>query len=159
MVHVVPTSLRDLLAELLDRLGPAKETAQAAAVIGQEFDARLLDAITDAHESRKGDLTQLVDAQIVVRRGSEAATTYAFRHALIQEAAYQSLLRSRRREHHRRIAESLERGVVPGSPTGSPNASPSTTPRPASPTGRSTAGCVRECAPPSVLPTWRRSGS
>jgi class 3 adenylate cyclase/predicted ATPase len=113
LLRVVPTTLRDLLAERLDRLGAAKETAQAAAAIGQEFDARLLAAIADRAEQSAQHLAQLVDAQIVVARGSAMPTTYSFRHALIQEAAYQSLLRSERRKHHRRIAESLERGVVP----------------------------------------------
>ncbi len=113
LLHVVPTTLRDLLAERLDRLGAAKETAQAAAVIGQEFDERLLEAIADRPGKSKLDLVQLVDAQVIVWRGAEMPTTYVFRHALIQEAAYQSLLKSKRREHHRQIAESLERGVVP----------------------------------------------
>ena len=113
LVHVVPTSLRDLLAERLDHLGPAKETAQAAAVIGQEFDVRLLEAIADEPERRRADIGRLLDAEIIVPCGSDVPTGYAFRHALIQEAAYQSLLKSKRREHHRRIAESLERGVVP----------------------------------------------
>jgi predicted ATPase/class 3 adenylate cyclase len=113
LLHVVPTTLRDLLAERLDRLGSARETAQAAAVIGQEFDTRLLDAITARPEQTRQDIEQLIDAQIVVWRGAEMPTTYAFRHALIQEAAYQSLLKSQRRRHHRQLAESLERGVVP----------------------------------------------
>jgi predicted ATPase/class 3 adenylate cyclase len=113
LVHVVPTSLRDLLAERLDHLGPAKETAQAAAVIGQEFDVRLLEAIAGEPERRRADIGRLLDAEIIVPRGGEAPTAYGFRHMLMQEAAYQSLLKSRRREHHRRIAESLERGVVP----------------------------------------------
>jgi predicted ATPase/class 3 adenylate cyclase len=113
LVHVVPTSLRDLLAERLDHLGPAKETAQAAAVIGQEFDLRLLEAIAGEPARRRADVERLLEAEIVVPRAGDTPTAYAFRHALIQEAAYQSLLKSARREHHRRIAESLERGVVP----------------------------------------------
>jgi predicted ATPase len=113
LLHVVPTSLRDLLAERLDRLGPARETAQAAAVIGQEFDERLLGAITGSGEQGKRHLAQLIESQVVVWRGADMATSYAFRHALIQEAAYQSLLKRERRSLHQRIAESLERGVVP----------------------------------------------
>jgi predicted ATPase len=113
LLHVVPTTLRDLLAERLDRLGSARETAQMAAVIGQEFDARLLDAITDQPGQVQWSLGQLVEAQIIVGRGAESPTMYAFRHALIQEAAYQSLLKSERRKHHRRIAEHLERGGAP----------------------------------------------
>jgi predicted ATPase len=114
MVHLIPASLRDSLTERLDRLGGAKELAQAAAVIGQDFDERLLAAIADRPEQqRKNELKQLAEAEIVVWRGSESPTAYTFRHALIQETAYQSLLKARRRELHRRIAESLEAGVVP----------------------------------------------
>jgi predicted ATPase/class 3 adenylate cyclase len=114
MVHLIPVSLRDSLTERLDRLGGAKELAQAAAVIGQDFDERLLAAITDRPEQqRKNELKQLEEAEIVVWRGSESPTTYMFRHALIQETAYQSLLKVKRRELHRRIAEKLEAGVVP----------------------------------------------
>jgi class 3 adenylate cyclase/predicted ATPase len=115
IVHVIPASLRDSLAERLDRLGSAKEVAQAAAVIGQDFDERLLSTIVVRSEpQRRKDLEQLVEAGIIVWSGSEAPTNYTFRHALIQEAAYQSLLKARRRDYHRRIAEALEAGVVPG---------------------------------------------
>lgn len=114
IVHLIPTSLRDSLTERLDRLGSAKELAQAAAVIGQDFDERLLAAITDRPEQqRKSELKQLAEAEIVVWRGSVSPCAYTFRHALIQETAYQALLKARRRELHRRIAESLEAGVVP----------------------------------------------
>ncbi len=114
IIHLIPASLRDSLAERLDRLGSAKELAQAAAVIGQDFDERLLAAIIDRPESQqKRELEQLAAAEIIGRRGSELPTSYSFRHALIQEAAYQSLLKAKRRDYHRRIAESLERGVVP----------------------------------------------
>ena len=115
IVHVIPASLRDSLAERLDRLGSAKEVAQAAAVIGQDFDERLLSTILVRSEpQRKKELEQLIEAGIIVWSGSEAPTNYTFRHALIQEAAYQSLLKARRRDYHRRIAEALEAGVVPG---------------------------------------------
>jgi predicted ATPase len=114
IIHTIPATLRDLLMERLDRLGAAKLAAQAAAVIGQDFDERLLSAIVDDPQADLADnLDRLVEAQIVVAKSGENGTGYAFRHALIQEAAYQSLLKDRRREYHRRIAESLERGVVP----------------------------------------------
>ena len=114
IVHLIPASLRDSLTERLDRLGSAKELAQAAAVIGQDFDERLLATITDHPErQRRNELKQLSEAEIVVWRGSESPTAYTFRHALIQETAYQSLLKIKRRDLHRRIAESLEAGVVP----------------------------------------------
>ncbi len=111
---MVPASLRDSLMERLDRLGPAKETAQAAAVIGQEFDERLLEAIVNRTSSeRQRDLNRLIEAQIVVRKIGEFPAIYGFRHALIQETAYQSLLKARRREIHLRVAEALDAGVVP----------------------------------------------
>ena len=114
IVHLIPASLRDSLTERLDRLGSAKELAQAAAVIGQDFDERLLAAIIERPEQqRRNELQQLAEAEIVVWRGSESPASYTFRHALIQETAYQSLLKAKRRDLHRRIAESLEAGVVP----------------------------------------------
>ena len=112
---IVPASLRDSLMERLDRLGSAKETAQAAAVIGQEFDERLLEAILDPHDpsERQHDLDRLIEAQIIVRKTGEFPVTYGFRHALIQEIAYQSLLKARRRDLHLRVAEALDAGIVP----------------------------------------------
>ena len=129
------------MTERLDRLGSAKELAQAAAVIGQDFDERLLAAITDRPEQqRKNELKQLAEAEIVVWRGSKSPTAYTFRHALIQETAYQSLLKAKRRELHRRIAESLEAGVVPELAIASLNGSRSIIRRPASSIGRSSVG-------------------
>jgi class 3 adenylate cyclase/predicted ATPase len=110
----IPATLRDSLMERLDRLGVAKETAQAAAAIGHEFDDRILAAVTLQDDTtRRRSLDRLLDAEIITRRGNESSTAYAFRHALIQEAAYNSLLKSTRREYHRRIAEGLEQGVIP----------------------------------------------
>jgi class 3 adenylate cyclase/predicted ATPase len=110
----IPATLRDSLMERLDRLGVAKETAQAAAAIGHEFDDRILAVVTLQDEAiRRRSLDHLLDAEIIINRGNESSTAYAFRHALIQEAAYNSLLKSTRREYHRRIAEGFESGVVP----------------------------------------------
>lgn len=110
----IPETLRDSLMERLDRLGIAKEIAQAAAAIGHEFDDRILAVVTPQDEmTRRASLEHLVNAGIIVRTGGEQQTAYAFRHALIQDAAYNSLLKSTRREYHRRIAEGLERGSVP----------------------------------------------
>ena len=112
--QAIPASLRDLLLERLDRLGPAKETAQAAAVIGQEFDERLLGVILDRTSSeRQRDLDRLVQSQIVVRNAGEGQPVYAFRHALIQDTAYQSLLKVRRRAYHLHLAEALEGEIAP----------------------------------------------
>ena len=120
-IQSIPATLRDSLMERLDRLGAAKEIAQAAAVIGHEFDDRILAAITPRHETtRQANLDRLIDAEIIVPKSGDAPTTYAFRHALIQEAAYHSLLKSTRRDYHRDIAEALERGVLPELWSGEP---------------------------------------
>jgi predicted ATPase len=106
----IPETLQASLLARLDRLGlNAKELAQIAAVIGREFGAALLRAVTgQPAEALAMELGRLVTAEIVLPGGS-APDGYTFRHALIQDAAYQSLLLSRRREYHGKIAETLER--------------------------------------------------
>jgi len=105
----IPETLQTSLSARLDRLGPeAKEVAQIAAVIGRE--AELLHAVTrKPAQSLTAELGRLVAAESVLSAGS-ATDGYAFRHALIQDAAYQSLLLSRRRQYHAAIAEAPERG-------------------------------------------------
>jgi class 3 adenylate cyclase/tetratricopeptide (TPR) repeat protein len=108
----IPQTLQSSLLARLDRLGPgAKELAQIAAVIGREFGAALLRAVTGKPaEALAIDLERLVASEIVLSAGG-APDGYMFRHALIQDAAYQSLLLSRRRQYHGAIAEALERGL------------------------------------------------
>jgi tetratricopeptide (TPR) repeat protein len=90
----------------LDRMAPVKEVAQVGAAIGREFSSRLLAPVLDMNEATLGAaLTQLVDAGLLVSRGGDI---YAFRHALTRDAAYASLLRSRRQICHQRIATALE---------------------------------------------------
>jgi tetratricopeptide (TPR) repeat protein len=103
----IPTTLQDSLMARLDRSAAAKEVAQLAAVIGREFSYHLLAAAAalEAQQLRRA-LDQLVASGLVFRRGSNA---YAFKHALVQDAAYRSLLRRRRQELHGRTAECLER--------------------------------------------------
>ncbi|TMJ57921.1 MAG: guanylate cyclase [Alphaproteobacteria bacterium] len=107
----VPETLQASLLARLDRLGPdAKELAQIAAVIGREFGAALLRAITGKSvDAFAVELGKLVASEIVLSAGS-VPDGYAFRHALIQDAAYQSLLLSRRRQYHGAVAEALESG-------------------------------------------------
>ncbi|HVR63790.1 MAG TPA: hypothetical protein VMU50_17935, partial [Polyangia bacterium] len=106
---VVPTKLRDILAGRLDRLGPAKETAQVAAAIGREFDYRLIASVKRENEaSLLTDLEKLVSAELLVRRRHVDNPLYMFRHALIRDAAYESLTASSRETIHRRIAEAME---------------------------------------------------
>jgi class 3 adenylate cyclase len=106
----IPETLQASLLARLDRLGgEARELAQLAAVIGREFEIDLLCAITDkAREAITSALDRLIGSQIVLPAGSARYGAYVFRHALIQEAAYQSLLLARRRQYHREVAAALE---------------------------------------------------
>lgn len=105
----IPPTLRDSLMARLDRLGPAKATAQLAAVIGREFDFELLARISPLdREALRAALNQSVAAEIIYRRRRLEGDLYHFKHALLREIAYESLLKSTRREHHARIAEALE---------------------------------------------------
>ena len=80
----------------LDRLAPVKEVAQIAAVIGREFSHELLAAVSPLSEADlDAALDQLVASELVFRRGTPPEATYSFKHALVQDAAYQSLLKSR----------------------------------------------------------------
>lgn len=99
----VPASLQDSLMARLDRLGSAKEIAQIAAVIGREFELELLAAVAGAGPALTEAVDRLVAAELVFRRGPRLI----FKHALVQDVAYQSLLRGRRAELHGRIAEVL----------------------------------------------------
>jgi class 3 adenylate cyclase/predicted ATPase len=108
----IPTTLHDSLMARLDRLTPVKEVAQTAAVIGREFSHELLAAVSPLPAADLGSaLDQLVAAELIFRRGTAPAATYSFKHALVQDAAYQSLLRSRRQQLHGRIARTLEEQI------------------------------------------------
>ena len=101
----IPATLQDSLMARLDRLGAAKEVAQIAVVIGQEFSYELLHAVSSMPESDlQAALGRLADAELIYARGIPPDATYQFKHALIQDAAYEALLKSRRRELHRRVA-------------------------------------------------------
>ncbi len=105
----VPASLHDSLMARLDRLPEVKEVAQIAAVIGREFDHELLAAVAERPEAALTDsLDKLATAELVFRRGTPPEAHYTFKHALVRDAAYQSLLKTRRRELHGRIAEALQ---------------------------------------------------
>ena len=104
----IPATLKDSLMARLDRLAPVKELAQTGAAIGREFPFRLLAAVTqkDAGDLER-DLARLVEAELIFRRGAGEDARYVFKHALIQDTAYDSLLKSNRQELHRRIAGAL----------------------------------------------------
>ncbi|MDC0713428.1 TOMM system kinase/cyclase fusion protein [Stigmatella sp. ncwal1] len=106
----IPTTLRDSLMARLDRLGPARETAQLAAALGREFSYEVLRAVSPRPEAElQRDLKALADADLVHRRRGVRNPSYLFKHALIRDTAYESMLRPLRREVHERIAAMLER--------------------------------------------------
>ncbi|GAA4340984.1 adenylate/guanylate cyclase domain-containing protein [Variovorax defluvii] len=109
----IPLTLRDSLMERLDRLGPAKQVAQVAAVVGREIPRRLLDALAGIESEVVGAATdELTACGVLVRSEESGGDSFVFRHALLQEAAYDSLLRSRRQDLHGRIAAHLERSAT-----------------------------------------------
>jgi class 3 adenylate cyclase len=105
----VPASLHASLMARLDRLGPAKEVAQIGAAIGREFSHGLLAAVVPKSEAELAwSLERLNRAGLLFRKGVPPHATYLFKHALVQEAAYGTLLRQPRRTLHARIAETIE---------------------------------------------------
>ena len=105
----VPASLHASLMARLDRLGPAKEVAQIGAAIGREFSHALLAAVVRKPEAELASaLDRLIAAGLLFRQGVPPHATYLFKHALVQDAAYGTLLREPRRALHARIAETLE---------------------------------------------------
>ena len=105
----IPTTLQDSLMARLDRLNTAKELAQLGATLGREFSYELLQAISPlAEDALQQGLRQLVESELVYQRGLPPQAQYTFKHALIQDAAYQSLLKSRRQQLHQQIARILE---------------------------------------------------
>lgn len=104
----IPATLHDSLMARLDRLAAVKGLAQLGATLGREFSYELLQAVSpwDEETLRRG-LQQLVEAEFLYQQGLPPQATYLFKHALIQDAAYQSLLRSTRQQYHQRIAQVL----------------------------------------------------
>jgi predicted ATPase len=106
--RAIPATLHDSLMARLDRLGPAKEVIQIGAVIGREFSYGLLQAVHPIPEEElQGAIRSATDAELIYVRGIPPDAAYQFKHALIRDAAYEALLRSRRKELHSRIAEVL----------------------------------------------------
>ncbi len=107
-VEAIPATLADSLMARLDRLSTAKEVAQRAAVLGREFGYSLLAATAGMDDAAlRHGLARLVDAEVVFARGEPPAATYTFKHALLQEAAYESLLKRTRQQLHARVVEAL----------------------------------------------------
>ena len=107
-LQAIPPTLQQSLAARLDRLGEAREVAQIGAVLGRDFSYALLRAVAAFDDrSLQSALERLVDADLLFVEGVGAQATYRFKHALIQDAAYESLLKSRRQALHRCAAEML----------------------------------------------------
>jgi class 3 adenylate cyclase/tetratricopeptide (TPR) repeat protein len=105
----IPVTLHDSLMARLDRLGSAKEVAQIGAVIGGEFSYELLHAVHPIHEENfQLALRSLADAELLYVRGIAPDANYQFKHALIRDAAYEALLKSRRKELHRLVARTID---------------------------------------------------
>ena len=107
-VQAIPPTLQQSLAARLDRLGPAREVAQVGAVLGRDFVYALLRDVAEIDEpALQASLERLADADLLFVEGAPPEAKYRFKHALIQDAAYESLLKSRRQALHRRAAEAL----------------------------------------------------
>ncbi len=104
----IPATLQDSLMARLDRLASVKDVAQVGAALGRSFSYELLQAVAVLDEARlTRSLATLVEAEFLLQRGVPPQATYFFKHALIQDAAYQSMLISRRQALHQRIAHAL----------------------------------------------------
>jgi class 3 adenylate cyclase/predicted ATPase len=113
--QAIPSTLQQSFTARLDRLGTAREVAQIAAVIGRDFSYSLLRAVSGLEDrSLQAALERLAEADILLVQGLPPEADYRFKHALIQDAAYENLLKSRRQVLHRRIAETLRDNVVAG---------------------------------------------
>jgi len=105
----IPSTLQDSLMARLDRLSTTREIAQVGAALGREFSYELLHAVSPLDEGAlQQGLQRLVDAELLYQRGVLPQATYLFKHALVQDTAYQSLLKSTRQQFHRQIAQVLE---------------------------------------------------
>ncbi|WP_213290803.1 adenylate/guanylate cyclase domain-containing protein [Bradyrhizobium sp. sGM-13] len=106
----IPTTLQASLLARLDRLAPTREVVQIAATLGRQFSHELINAVAEMSQPQlEGALEQLIRAELVFRRGTPPDATYTFKHVLVQDAAYSTLLRPRRQHLHGRIAITLER--------------------------------------------------
>ena len=106
----IPTSLQESLLARLDRLAPISDTAQIAAALGRQFSHELISAVAAMPRQQLDDaLAQLVNAELIFRRGTPPDAEYTFKHALVQDAAYGTMLKSQRVQMHARIVKTFER--------------------------------------------------
>ena len=117
-IQTIPPTLQQSLMARLDRLGPAREVAQVGAVIGRDFSYALLSAVAGLEDSAlQTALERLAEADILLVQGLPPESNYRFKHALIQDAAYENLLKSRRQLLHRRVGEVLREQLAAGADT------------------------------------------
>jgi serine/threonine protein kinase/predicted ATPase len=108
-IHGIPSTLQDLVMARLDRLEGGRDLAQLAATLGREFSYDVLAAVASVDEpTLQAELAELVQAEILYPKGSPPRCTYIFKHALLEDALYNALVKSRRQQYHRRIAAVLE---------------------------------------------------
>ena len=152
----IPATLQDALRARLDRLADGKAVAQLGAVLGRTFAYELLRAVSPLDElALWRGLVQLVQAEVLYQRGVPPHATYTFKHALVQDAAYQSLLRSTRQQYHQRTAQVLDE-QFPRLPRPSPSCWPSTTPRRVWRSMPCPTGSGPASAPLGARPMWKR---
>jgi class 3 adenylate cyclase len=153
----IPATLHDSLMARLDRLAAVKEVAQIGACLGREFDYELLSAVVPLSEANlQAALDKLVAAELVFRRGVPPTATYIFKHALVRDAAYESLLRRRRRTLHASIASAIETRFAQMLEA-QPELVLATSARRGSQRKRSHIGCRPAGWRPHARPTWRPS--
>jgi predicted ATPase len=157
-LQAIPPTLQQSLAARLDRLGEAREVAQIGAVLGRDFTYSLLRAVGGVQDpSLQLALDRLADADLLIAEGAGSEATYRFKHALIQDAAYDSLLKSRRQALHRRAAPPNSCAISPSALRPSRKSSPIISPRPASTSSQSNGGAKRAIKPCAVRRSRRRS--
>jgi class 3 adenylate cyclase/predicted ATPase len=109
----IPATLHDSLIARLDRLAEVKEVAQLGSTLGRKFSFELIQAVSSLNETLlQNRLAKLVSTGLLFQRGVPPQAEYHFKHALIQDAAYESLLKSTRQQYHQRIAQVLEKGFT-----------------------------------------------
>jgi serine/threonine protein kinase/tetratricopeptide (TPR) repeat protein len=107
--HEIPATLQDLVMARLDRMEGGRELAQLAAVLGREFGYELLAAVAALDEpALQAELARLVQAELLYQKGRPPRSTYIFKHALLEDALYNALVKTKRQQFHRRIGEVLE---------------------------------------------------
>ena len=157
--RLVPSTLRESLLARLDGLGEARAVAQVLSVVGREAPFELLRAVSELDDSElKAGLDRLVDRDLVRRRHSPAGTNYVLKHWLVQDVAYESLLRSSRRRYHGRVAAALPPSC-PRSSRPSRSSSPTISWRPRRTATRSPTSGARASLRTTARRAPRRSGT